>query len=121
MLVYATRHPDGLELMNDAMCNARQQFLGSQFQKGMLFDMTPASEVADTTELRKVLIEIIGSAGRVTRKEARIRLLSSFFCRFTKKELNQAISDLLKSGKLFSETGRTRINDKVLLSTQSFE
>ena len=121
MLLYATRHPDGLELMNDAMCNARQQFLGSQFQNGLLFDMTPTAEVPDTADLKRALIEIVQEADQITRKELRIRALSSFFCRFAQKDLNQAISDLLKSGKLFSDTGKTRINDTVLLSTQPFD
>ncbi len=121
MLVYATRHPDGLELMNDAMCNARQQFLGSQFQNGLLFDMTPTTEVPNIAELKKALIEMAQEAGQITRKELRIRALSSFFCRFAQKDLNQAINDLLKSRKLFSDTGKTRINDNVLLSSQPFD
>jgi three-Cys-motif partner protein len=120
MLVYATRHPDGLELMNDAMCDAREQFLGSQFRSGLLFDMTPTAEMPNPGELKKELVEIVQDAGQITRKTLRIRALSSFFCRFARKDLNNAIRELLKSGKLFSRTGETRIKDTVLLSTQPF-
>jgi three-Cys-motif partner protein len=120
MLIYATRHPDGLELMNEAMCDARQQFLDTQFQNGLLFDMTPAAETPNLEELKKALIEIVQDAGQVTRKSLRIRALSLFFCRFARADLNTAISDLLKSRELFSENGKTRINDKVSVSTQPF-
>jgi hypothetical protein len=120
MLVYATRHPDGLDIMNDAMCDAREQFLGSQFQSGLLFDMTPTAETPNTAALNSMLIKIVQETGHVTRKELRTRAWSSFFCRFKKNDVNTAIGDLLKSGRLFSSTGKTQINDTVSLSTKPF-
>ncbi len=115
MLIYATRHADGLQLMNDAMCKARVQFLGSQFQSGNLFDMTPDVEVPDTAALRRELIEVVRQFGPITRKSLRMRTLLSFFCQFTQKDLNGTIHELLKSGQLVSSTGKARINDDVLL------
>ena len=55
-LIYATRHQDGLELINDAMCKARREFLGAEFTKGLLFDLTPEEEVPDLSELRGSLL-----------------------------------------------------------------
>jgi hypothetical protein len=49
-LIYATRHEDGLELINDAMRKARRDFLGAEFTKGMLFDLTPEKELPDLSE-----------------------------------------------------------------------
>jgi three-Cys-motif partner protein len=40
-LIYGTRHPDGIFLMNDIMYDARERFLNSEFTDGMLFDTRP--------------------------------------------------------------------------------
>lgn len=119
MLVYATRHPDGLELMNDAMCDARQQFLGAEFAKGRLFEVTPDDELLDLSNLKTTILRIAKDTG--TRKQIRHQALVAVFCRYAQKDLNRAVTELLKSGKLHSSTGKTRINDDVKLSTQPFD
>lgn len=120
MLIYATRHSDGLELMNDAMCEARDQFLGSQFQHGLLFDMTPPEEDYVPAELKKALLRIVQTRGPMTRKELRVQAFGQFFCRVSKKTMNEVIGTLLKARQLFSATGKARINDSVRVSTQPF-
>lgn len=116
MLIFGTRNADGLELMNEAMCNARSEFLKSQFQSGTLFDLTPTAEVVDAPWLRKILLEIVAEHGPICRKDLRVHFLRSYFCKYTEREMNGAIADLLRSGKLRSATGKTRINDEALLS-----
>jgi hypothetical protein len=88
-LIYGTRHPDGLELMNDAMCKARLQFLGDQFKKSTLFDITPEEEVPDTGQLKNDLLALFGRGERKTRKELRLHALQRNFCKFQKKEINR--------------------------------
>ncbi|HEU5117805.1 MAG TPA: hypothetical protein VFT74_14355, partial [Isosphaeraceae bacterium] len=119
-LIYATRHEDGLELINDAMCKARREFLGAQFTKGTLFDLTPEEEVPDLSELRKSLLALVPEGGRLSRQDLRLKGLLAHFGRYEVKDYNAAIGDLLKAGKLQSSTGKTRINDTVLLSRAPF-
>lgn len=119
MLIFGTRNADGLELMNEAMCKARLEFLKSQFQSGTLFDMTPAAEVVDAPWLRKTLLEIVEDQGPIRRKDLRIQFLSSYFCKYNTKQINGAIADLLRSSKLESATGKTRINDETELRIPS--
>lgn len=121
MLVYGTRHPDGLELMNDSMCTARHEFLGAQFNSGTLFDLTPSEENPDTSELKTELLRIVGEIGHINRKRLRIMSLSKFFCKFKKSAINKAVTELLKEKKLYSSTGKSRINDSVVLSAAPFE
>ncbi len=45
--------------------------------------------------------------------------LLAHFGRYEVKDYNAAITDLLKAGKLQSSTGKSRINDEVLLSRLS--
>src|SRR5207249_3857652 len=70
-LVYGTRHPDGIELMNDGMCKARLDFLGKQFCTGMLFDCTPDDERPDFGKLNQDLISATKEDGPLSRKAAR--------------------------------------------------
>ncbi|QDV36972.1 hypothetical protein ElP_49030 [Tautonia plasticadhaerens] len=119
-LIYATRHEDGLELINDAMCKARREFLGAEFTEGTLFDLTPDEEVPDLSELRKGLLALVPEDGRLSRKALRLRGLLAHFGRHEIKDHNAAIGDLLKSGRLHSDTGKARINDNVLLARAPF-
>lgn len=119
-LIYATRHEDGLELINDAMCKARRKFLGAEFTAGMLFDMTPEAEVPDLSELRRSLLDMLPDGDRKSRKSLRLKGLLDHFGRYEVKDYNTAIGELLKSGKFHSGTGKARINDDVLLAREPF-
>jgi hypothetical protein len=119
-LIYATRHEDGLELINDAMCKARREFLGSEFSKGMLFDLTPDEEVPDLPELRKSLLALVPEEAPLSRKALRLKGLLAHFGRHEVKDYNAAVGDLIKAGKLYSDTGKARINDDVLLARSPF-
>jgi three-Cys-motif partner protein len=119
-LIYATRHEDGLELMNDAMCKARREFLGNEFNRGMLFDFIPEDEVPDLSVLRRDLLSMVCKTGPISRKALRLWGLLGHFGRFESKDHNAAIGELLKAGKLFSSTGKARINDHVVLRSTPF-
>ena len=47
VLIFATRHPDGVLLMNDFMCKARREFIAEHVPKNTLFDLTPEEEIVD--------------------------------------------------------------------------
>ena len=119
-LIYATRHEDGLELINDAMCKARREFLGAEFTKGMLFDLTPEEDVPDLSELRTTLLALAPHEGSLSRRALRLKGLLGNLGRHEVKEYNAAIGELLKSGKLHSGTGKARINDEVPLARGPF-
>jgi three-Cys-motif partner protein len=120
-LVYATRHEDGLELINDAMCKARREFLGNEFNRGMLFDFIPEAEVPDLTKLRSSLLALVPQEGRLSRRALRLKGLLEHFGRYEIKDYNAAVTELLKTGKLQSSTGKSRINDEVTLARTSFK
>jgi len=121
VLIYGTRHPDGIEIMNDAMGKARLDSLGSQFRKGTLFDLTPNEEMPDHGALAEDLIAIVEEQGSPSRKELRNRAIWRHFGRFQTADINAAIGELLKNGVLFSSTGKSRINDGVQLSCVPFD
>ncbi|MHB8860908.1 MAG: three-Cys-motif partner protein TcmP [Pirellulaceae bacterium] len=120
-LVFATRHPDGLELMNDFMCKARRNFL-SEFSQNRLFDCTPADEVADPGMLAQDIVRLLIAEGQpLCRPDVRLRLMrEGYFVKLTTSEMNVAIGELLKQKRISSETDKTRINDSVRVSHRPF-
>ncbi len=95
-MLFGSRHPDALELMNDAMVKARGY---SDFQVDLFAD-----EQADRF--------ILESASEWTpRGELILQTIRRAFCRYYRKDIRGRIEELLKSGTLESETGKLRIND----------
>ena len=96
-----------MELMSDGMCTAKKEFLGSQLNNsGQLFNMIPEEEAVNLGELRSWLRDIMAESTVITRKKLRLKALPKCFCRFTSGDVNRAVGDLLKNGKLFSSTGK---------------
>lgn len=97
-LMFASRHSDGLELMNDAMVKSRgvSMFYVNLFSRD---------------DLEKLILRLSGEwIGRGT---LILQVIRKAFCMFTRAEIRGCIEDLLKARKLRSSTGRTRINDRV--------
>src|SRR5262249_19362810 len=104
LLIYGTRHPDGIELMNDAMHKPNQEFLGGQFVKGWLFDQTPEEAKPDLQPLCEGIEKLVRQKGPLTRKSLRTQTVCSFFGRYASKDHNAAVQSLLKQGRLYSST-----------------
>lgn len=122
VLIFATRHPDGLRLMNDFMCEARRDFVAAHVPQNVLFDLTPEEEIVEPQELIDGIVAVVGESKKhLTRPEVRLSLLlRGFFARLTQSEINKAIGEMLKEGRLYSSTGKARINDTVQLSDNPF-
>ena len=106
--------------MNDGMCKARREFLGDQFSRGCLFDFTPEEEIPDLDQLCNSLEALVREKGKLTRESLRNQAMWRDFGRYTSTDYNSAIGSLLKAKRLHSSTGKPRINDSILLSTQPF-
>lgn len=123
-LIYGTRHPDGILLMNDIMYKAREQFLKTEFADDRLFDMRPLEEQKDTVNFTKRLYEIIRQKEPISRKDVKLIAMQDFFCRYNFGDYSKAITSLLKGFeglRVFSKSGKTRINDEEFLSTKLFK
>ncbi len=119
VLIFATRHRDGVRLMNDFMCKARRSFVAEQFEevnRSALFDLTPAEETVEPEELSSAVMEIVDEKSPITRPEVQLTLfMRGFFARITEAEINGCINELLKAKRLQSSTGKVRINDEATL------
>lgn len=120
VMIFATRHRDGVRLMNDFMAKARRTFVTEQFEelnRSALFDLTPAEEIVEPNELTSAIMEIVKEFSPITRLDVQLHLfLRGFFARITESEINGCISELLKAKQLQSSTGKIRINDEATLT-----
>jgi three-Cys-motif partner protein len=111
-LIFASRHPDALILMNDQMVKSRRTLAELAKPKDpTLFEMRPTELVPDMEMLPQVILK---HASQPTRRGTVIlNVVRECFCQFAVKEIRGCIEQMLKDDKLQSETGKTRINDKV--------
>lgn len=114
LLIFASRHPDALELMNDATCRARDSQAESEAPTDLtLFEMRPESLVPDLQHLPELLRR--SSTKPMRRGDLVQTVIRSAFCRYSSWQIRRTISQLIKEEKIASETGRARINDDVLV------
>ena len=116
-LVYATRSHHGIELMNEAMCKARSEFLKNELP---LFSQDTPFEEFDIQKLCADVVALAKERTVFTRGELRLEGMKQFFGMYAAKDYNRAVKALLEGTRLFSKTGKHRINDEVPLSKIPF-
>lgn len=117
-LVFGSRHSDAFVLMNDAVCNARDRFLGRQRVEGFLFDMRGNDESHDPNRLRDALLKEL--VAPTPRSDLIIRSMRRVFGEYRETEFKRMISALVKTQQIFSASGKSRINDQEMLSRNPF-
>ncbi len=113
-LIFGSRSPDALILMNEAMIKSRDLLAESAIpEAGTLFETRPTELVPDRSLLPDLVLE--NARERVTRREVIVGVVRQAFCTFSESEIRRAVEALLKAGRLKSSTGKTRINDTVVV------
>ncbi len=97
-MVFGSRHPDALKLMNQAMVKARGQ---SDFQIDLFAD-----DAADS-----LILEL--ASAWMPRGELILATMRRAFCQYYEKDIRGRIEQLLKQKKLEAENGKTKINNSV--------
>ena len=120
-LIFGSRHPDAMLLINDAVCNARDRFLKKERVDGWLFDLRQEDEKHDPTRLQETIRTVLGGFEKLKRRDLIVRSLENVFGEYKESEHKAAITALLKEGTIFSESCKTRINDDVWLSARPFQ
>jgi len=119
-LVFGSRHPDAMRLINDAMCNARDRFLKKELIDDRLFDLRQKDEKHDPSRLHEAILTVLRKEKRLKRRDVIARTLELVFGEYFVKEYGAAIYTLQKQGALCSASGKTRFNDDEWLSIQPF-
>ena len=111
-LIFGSRHPDALKLMNDEMVKSLQTLADLAKPKDpTLFEMRSTELVPD---IEKLPLIILGYASQPTQRgHVILTVIREYFCQFSVKQIRGCIKRMLGEGKLKSETGKVIINDKV--------
>jgi len=111
-LIFGSRHPDALILMNDQMVKSRKTLAELAKPKGpTLFEMRPTDLVPDIETLPEVILKYASQP--TERGIVILNVIRECFGQFSRKEIRGCIEQMLKGDKLQSETGNIRINDNV--------
>lgn len=110
-LIFGSRWPDAVDLMNRAMVKARREFVGARFIKGMLFDNQPAKEVVEEDEIQHLILHTISKLGRTTWKELRVNATMNHPCMYTDSEFNRVIKKIIKNKQLSSTCDASKIEE----------
>ncbi|MCX6096691.1 MAG: three-Cys-motif partner protein TcmP [Candidatus Bipolaricaulota bacterium] len=113
-MVFGTRHPDGLLLMNDSMARTNQEALDDQFSDGFLFDTAPEGRRPDEEALVRELREVIKQNPGLRRPQVFAKYLEqdscSAFARYPEKSLMAAVRTLLGHGIIIRRPERGAID-----------
>jgi len=115
-LIFGSRHPDALLLMNDEMVKSRLTLAELAKPKHpTLFEMRSTELVPDIGKLPAIILK--HTSQPTERRLVILNVIREYFCQFATKEIRGCIEQMLKDGELESETGKTRINDGVKIFT----
>jgi three-Cys-motif partner protein len=115
-LIFGSRHPDALILMNDEMVKSLRTLADLAKPKDpTLFEMRPIELVPDAEKLPPIILKYASQP--TERGTVILNVIRECFGRFARKEIRGCIEQLLKDGRLRSETDKIKINDKIKIST----
>ena len=111
-LIFGSRHPDALILMNEEMVKSLRTLADlAKPRDPTLFEMRPVELVPDIEKLPPIILKYTSQPAE--RGTVILNVIRECFGRFSRREIRGCIEQLLKNDKLRSETGKIRINDQV--------
>jgi len=111
-LIFGSRHPDALILMNDEMVKSRLTLAELAKPKyPTLFEMRSPELIPDIGKLPTIILKHTSQPTK--RGSVILNVIHECFCQFATKEIRGCIEQMLKDGSLKSETGKVRINNSV--------
>lgn len=122
-LIYCTRHPDGVMLMNDIVRDEEDELLRDSASKpGQL--TLPSTEFdavqQEIRQRRELLTELVRSdlrrVKRTTRGQIKRKYMFERFGEFHEKDYNSVVQEFVNIGSLTTQHGRKRFNDNEMLT-----
>lgn len=111
-LIFGSRHPDALKLMNNEMVKSLQTLADlAKPRDPTLFEMRSIELVPDIEDLPSIILKYTSQP--TERGLVSLSVIREYFCQFSIKQIRGCIEGMLREGKLKSETGKIRINHKV--------
>jgi len=116
-IVFASRHPDAMLLMHDAMIKAYFKRMHQDAYAGTLFESTSWSGMLSKEGLREVIIAGVQRNPGVIREKLWLEVVREYFMRYQKSDFREVVQQLVDSKMLHCPTQRKtkRLNDTCAL------
>jgi len=114
VLVFASRHPDTRELMNDAMVASLQ--MQAEYEKPaepMLIDLRPENLVPELSKLPAIILE--SAKNKMSRKKLIWNILETNFGLYKSGDIKRVMNELCKSKQIMTDHHNCRLNDDALV------
>lgn len=122
-MVFASRHPDSMLLLNDEMCKSYNKYMNDREAQDTLFSKLTWQDWRDDKELTELVLSYVAIEGGTSRIEVWLGIVQEHFMHFTSAEYRSVIKELHSRGKIecFTSVGNdnlisaTRINDETIV------
>ena len=119
-IIFASRHPDAQELMNDIMYKAYNRHIWKSFSNDTLFgEIEWEDTIPDTyfINLKQDIIELLHQNGKLPRETLWFNLVRLKFMRYQKKDFNSVVNELISQGHLafIDVKGTNKLNELSIL------
>ncbi len=116
-IVFASRHPDAMVLMNDIMLSAYSKRMHKDAYAGTLFEGEDWKDSIPTKGLKEVVISQVKEYPGLTREDLWAKIIQRHFMLYRRADFIITVQQLVDSGKLNCPTPRKtkRLNKKCVL------
>ncbi len=113
-LIYATRHPDGLVLINEAVCkDLHREHARRGPVQALLFEPNPQALPSSDALLRPALLTLLRDG--MTRRELQVEATRALFGQFRERQVLGEIARLISEGRVRAVREKSRMNDRTRL------
>lgn len=113
VLIFGSRHPDALLLMNDEMVKSKHTLVREEAAsrpQGSLFERVDEAPIEDANRLPDLVR--LHLKAKMPRGDLILAVVRENFGVYKKMEVRGAIENLINTGEILTATGRKRINDE---------
>ncbi len=116
-IIFCSRHPDAMRLMNDIMCTAYFKKMHEEDYKGTLFEHLDWRSTKEVDGIEQTILRAIARTPGATRKDLWLSIVEEKFMRWLHSEYREAVQDLADKGVIYSPTERrtSRLNNSCAL------
>lgn len=112
-IVFASRHPDAMLLMHDAMIKAYFTRMHEDAYAGTLFESNSWRDMLSTDGLPEAILSGVNQQPGITRKRLWLKVVQNHFMRYQESDFRNAVQDLVDAKIINCPTPRKtkRLND----------
>ena len=114
-IIFCSRHPDVLVLMNDIMHKAYFRILSEITYKGTLFESQAKNLVKPLKDIKKEIKNLIKTYPGIKRKDCWLEIMKSNFMVWTHSEFVKSVENLVKNKEIKFHSFTKRLNENALL------